>query len=142
MPFLVAGTLPPFMMVLQASLRPRRPLAHNSLAKQPPPNTAAMCRRLRRISTLSLFIPAIACFLISAKWTNFDIGVTIWLQSEFGYSIARASLAFTCASLAYAIFSPVSCVAGLPPLPAPHRRPAGRPGSQAGRQTDREGGRQ
>ena len=29
-------------------------------------------------------------------------------QDEFGYSIARASLAFTCASLAYATFSPIS----------------------------------
>ena len=32
----------------------------------------------------------------------------MWLQDEFGYSIARASLAFTCASFAYATCSPIS----------------------------------
>jgi hypothetical protein len=38
-----------------------------------------MLRRLRALATLSLFIPAMASFIMTAKWTNFDIGVTIGL---------------------------------------------------------------
>ena len=124
LPFLLAGTLPPIMMALQASLKPKRALG-NSMEGQKPPSAAAMWLRLNQISTFSLFIPvrraaaatppspprvclpcspggspparlrrcaapllrvhlccrqALAVLLMTAKWTNFDIGVTIWLQ--------------------------------------------------------------
>jgi MFS family permease len=64
--------------------------------------------RLREISSAELFMPAVCGFIISCKWTTFDIGVTMWMQEEFGYTIGQASLAFSCASFAYACGSPLA----------------------------------
>ena len=36
-----------------------------------------------------LYMPPIASFIISCKWTTFDIGVTMWMQEEFDYTIGQ-----------------------------------------------------
>lgn len=36
-------------------------------------------------------MPPLASFIISCKWTTFDIGVTMWMQEEFGYTIGQVN---------------------------------------------------
>ena len=111
LPFLFAAALPTIAYVGSSCFAPNssRTSKRNASGEiEKPPSTKVQCQRLWSILTVPLVMPAFASFLITCKWTTFDIGVTLWMQDEFGYSIGQASLAFSCASIAYAIFSPVA----------------------------------
>jgi MFS family permease len=107
LPFLLAAVLPPLCYGASTFYAPRAAVvagggAGGSLAagSGEGASMAEMWARLREICTLDLCIPAFAQLLITCKWTTFDIGVTMWMQAEFDFSIGRASLAFSCASFA------------------------------------------
>jgi MFS family permease len=73
----------------------------------PPPTRDELLRWFRAVSSIGLYLPPMAAAVVSAKWSTFDMGVTVWMMGEFSFSIQRASLCFTCASLAFAICSPI-----------------------------------
>ena len=152
-PFVCAGISPPFMMcaILATSpivvvAEPGSPAARKQNA--PPPTRAELRRWFRSVSSIGLYLPPLAAAVVSAKWSTFDMGVTVWcvravivlslqhycivtsvcallltavcccavpccaascrrMMGEFDFSIQRASLCFTCASLAFAICSPI-----------------------------------
>jgi hypothetical protein len=39
-----------------------------------------------------MYMPPIAAAVVSAKWSTFDMGVTLWMMGEFDYTIQQASL--------------------------------------------------
>ena len=46
--------------------------------------------------------------MLGTQWGIFDIGVTVWLTDEFGFSLGIASLVFTSCSIAFAFASPAA----------------------------------
>lgn len=112
LPFIASGVSPPFMMCAILATSPIAMLAApgSPAAKQkndPPPTRDELLRWFRAVSSIGLYLPPMAAAVVSAKWSTFDMGVTVWMMGEFSFSIQRASLCFTCASLAFAICSPI-----------------------------------
>ena len=111
LPFILASVLPPACYMASTwfvPLRSAKDLQHGNRKETKRAAISDMIARLRQISSLRYFAPAVASFLMTCKWTTFDIGVTMWMQEEFGYTIGEASLAFSCASFTYGVFSPIS----------------------------------
>jgi MFS family permease len=110
LPFIASGILPPFIMCAILATSPIAPPPGSPAAKkknEPPPTRNELLRWFRAVSSIGLYLPPLAAAVVSAKWSTFDMGVTLWMMGEFDFSIQRASLCFTCASLAFAICSPI-----------------------------------
>ena len=106
-PFVCSGIPPPLLLLLIRAVAPRNEEAGpGSPMKAKPPTRAELTSWLCAVSSLGLYMPAIASTVTSMKWTIFDIGVAVWLMDEFGYTVQQAAFAFSCFSL-----SSSSCIA-------------------------------